>query len=128
MCATQSLAHVNLGALVLTIGIENLTSGLGAVVLVAYLSGLCQNRAYTATQYALLSALSAVGRTVLSSWAGWFAEHMGWMSFFLLTTAAAMPGLVLLWWLTWRGALAALHVKESVGGKPPDSGSPRAAG
>ena len=128
MFVWQAKVGVNLAALALTIGIENLTSGLGAVIFVAYLSGLCQNRSYTATQYALLSALSAVGRTVLSSWAGWFAEHMGWVSFFLLTTAAAMPGLLLLWWLTWRGALSALHVKESVGGKPPDSGPPRAAG
>ena len=126
MFVWQAKVGVNLGALVLTIGIENLTSGLGAVIFVAYLSGLCQNRTYTATQYALLSALSAVGRTVLSSWAGWFAEHMGWTSFFLLTTAAAMPGLLLLWWLTWRGALSALHVNGSVSGKPPDSGSPRA--
>jgi PAT family beta-lactamase induction signal transducer AmpG len=105
MFVWQATVGVHLGALILTIGVENFTGGLGTVIFVAYLSGLCQNRSYTATQYALLSALSAVGRTVLSSSAGWLAEHVGWATFFLMTTAAAAPGLLLLWWLTRRGAV-----------------------
>jgi MFS transporter, PAT family, beta-lactamase induction signal transducer AmpG len=92
------LAHTGpeLYALVVTIGIENLTSALGTVLFLAYLSEFCDNRAYTATLYALLSALSAVGRTVLSASAGWLAETFGWPGFFLLTTIAALPALVLL--------------------------------
>jgi PAT family beta-lactamase induction signal transducer AmpG len=92
------LAHTGpkLHALVVTIGIENLTGGLGTVLFIAYLSEFCDNRAYTATLYALLSALSAVGRTVLSASAGWLAESLGWPAFFLLTTIAALPALVLL--------------------------------
>jgi PAT family beta-lactamase induction signal transducer AmpG len=101
----QAYVGRRLSALIVTIGVENLTGGLGTVVFVAYLSGLCRNRAYTATQYALLSALAAVGRTVLSASGGWFAEQLGWGRFFLLTTAAALPGLGLLWWLTRRGAV-----------------------
>jgi PAT family beta-lactamase induction signal transducer AmpG len=103
----QARVGRELSALMLTIGVENLAGGLGSVIFVAYLSGLCRNRAYTATQYALLSALAAVGRTILASSGGWFAEELGWVSFFLLTTAAALPGLALLWWLTRRGAIVA---------------------
>ena len=103
------LAHqgAELTALELTISIENFASGLGTVVFVAFLSGLCENRAYTATQYALLSALAAVGRTYLSATAGWLAQHIGWNGFFLLTGGFAIPGLALLFWLTRNGGLGA---------------------
>jgi PAT family beta-lactamase induction signal transducer AmpG len=104
MFVWQAWAGAEMGLLFATIGIENLTGGLGTVIFVAYLSGLCQDRRYTATQYALLSALSAVGRTVLSASAGWFAEQIGWAPFFVLTTAAALPGLALLWWIARPGA------------------------
>ena len=91
-------------ALAITIGGENFASGLGTVVFVAYLSALCGERAYTATQFALLSALSAVPRTILSSFGGVFAEWFGWADFFLITTVAAVPGLILLAWLSRRAA------------------------
>lgn len=89
-------------ALVVTIGGENFTGGFATVVFVAYISGLCRNRAYTATQYALLSALAAVGRTILSTSSGFLAENLGWSSFFIATTIAALPGLALLWWMARR--------------------------
>ncbi len=104
MFVWQALVGAEMGLLFATIGIENLAGGLGTVIFVAYLSGLCRDRRYTATQYALLSALSAVGRTVLSASAGWFAEQIGWAPFFVLTTAAALPGLALLWWIARPGA------------------------
>lgn len=87
-------------ALAITIGGENFAGGLGTVVFVAYMSALCGERAYTATQFALLSALSAVPRTILSSFGGVFAEWFGWVDFFLITTVAAVPGLLLLAWLS----------------------------
>jgi PAT family beta-lactamase induction signal transducer AmpG len=68
---------------------------MGTAAFVAYLSSLC-NVAYTATQYALLSSFMAFGRTVLSSSGGWLADQMDWVSFFVLTTVAALPGLLLL--------------------------------
>jgi MFS transporter, PAT family, beta-lactamase induction signal transducer AmpG len=101
--AVLALRGHDLWFLALTVGVENLASGMGTAALVAYLSALC-NIAYTATQYALLSSLTAVARTVLSSYAGFLAEALGWPLFFLLTTLAALPGLLLLAWLTRRGA------------------------
>ncbi|MBF0447838.1 MAG: AmpG family muropeptide MFS transporter [Magnetococcales bacterium] len=94
------LAHTgyDMTVLTLTIAIENLSSGMGMAAFVSYLSALC-NVAYTATQYALLSSLMAFGRTLLSSSGGWFADQMSWGPFFLLTTAAALPGLLLLLWM-----------------------------
>jgi MFS transporter, PAT family, beta-lactamase induction signal transducer AmpG len=82
--------------LIATIGIENLTGGLGTAALVAYLSALC-NRTYTATQYAVLTALSSLASTLFSGSSGLIAEAMGWAPYFLFTTVAALPGLVLLW-------------------------------
>lgn len=62
----------------------------------------------TATQYALLSSLTAVARTLLSSFAGYMADSLGWPLFFVATTLAAIPGLALLAWLTRRGAATRL--------------------
>lgn len=86
--------------LAVTIAVENITTGMGTTAFVAYLSSLC-NVAYTATQYALLTSLMGFSRTVMSSGAGWLADQMAWPVFFLLTTLAAIPGLVLLVWM-WR--------------------------
>lgn len=79
----------------LTISIENLSGGMGTAAFVAYLSSLC-NISYTATQYALLSSLTAVGRTWLSASSGWFVEQLDWFYFFIFSTAVALPGLLLL--------------------------------
>ncbi|MEO5362536.1 MAG: AmpG family muropeptide MFS transporter [Magnetococcus sp. DMHC-8] len=91
----------NLAVLTGTIAVENFSSGMGTAAFVAYLSSLC-NIAYTATQYALLSSFMAFGRTVLASFGGSMADHMSWSAFFLLTTLAAVPGLVLLWLMMQR--------------------------
>jgi PAT family beta-lactamase induction signal transducer AmpG len=85
----------------LTIAVENLSAGMGTAAFVAYLSSLC-NIAYTATQYALLTSFMAFGRTLLSSSGGWLADHMDWISFYVLTTGAALPGLLLLVWIMSR--------------------------
>lgn len=101
MFAIQAVVGHSVPMLALTIGIENMTGGMGTAAFVAYLSGLC-SVAYTATQYALLSALMSLPRTLLSASAGWLADHLDWVTFFLLTTVAALPGLLLLWWLMRR--------------------------
>jgi MFS transporter, PAT family, beta-lactamase induction signal transducer AmpG len=90
-------------ALAVAISAENFTGAIGTVIFVAYLSALCQNPLHTATQYALLTALAAVGRTYLSSGAGYVAEATGWPLFFVISVAIAIPSLVLLAWLQRRG-------------------------
>jgi MFS transporter, PAT family, beta-lactamase induction signal transducer AmpG len=107
--ATSNLAFawlayvgVNQWALALAISVENFTGAIGTVIFVAYLSALCQNPLHTATQYALLTALSAVGRTYLSSGAGYVAEATGWPLFFGISMLVAIPSLLLLAFLQQR--------------------------
>jgi MFS transporter, PAT family, beta-lactamase induction signal transducer AmpG len=73
------------------------------VIFVAYLSALCRNPLHTATQYALLTALSAVARTYLASSAGFIAKAAGWPLFFVICMLVAIPALILLTWLQRRG-------------------------
>lgn len=101
MFAVQAAAGADLTLLFATIGIENLSGGMGSAAFVAYLSMLC-NVAYTATQYALFSSFMAFGRTLLSSSSGWVADNVDWVTFFVISTAAAVPGLVMLLWMMKR--------------------------
>jgi MFS transporter, PAT family, beta-lactamase induction signal transducer AmpG len=75
---------------------------MAGAALIAYLSELC-SPAFTATQYALLSSLAAVGRTIFASSGGVLAERMGWVPFFLLTTVVTLPALMLLVWISRTG-------------------------
>ncbi len=80
------------------VGLENLCGGMGTAAFVAFLMALCRVR-YSATQYALLSALAAVGRTYLAGpLSGVMVEAFGWPAFFVCTFVIALPGLALLWW------------------------------
>jgi PAT family beta-lactamase induction signal transducer AmpG len=99
----QAFVGLNLWALTVTIIVENFTGAIGTVIFVAYLSALCQNPLHTATQYALLTALAAVGRTYLSAGAGYLAEWTGWATFFVISALTAIPSLLLLIWLQRRG-------------------------
>lgn len=74
---------------------ENLCGGMGTAAFVALLMTLC-NKSFSATQFALLSALSAVGRVYVGPVAGWFVEAHGWPTFYLFSVFAAIPGLILL--------------------------------
>lgn len=92
--ALAAYGHSNIG-MAAAIGFENFASGMGGVAVVAYLSALCNLR-YTATQYALLSALASVaGRTLTGTTAGGLIEAMGYVNFYVLTTLVALPGVVL---------------------------------
>ena len=104
-----ALVGVNQWALAFAITAENFTRAIGTVIFVAYLSALCRNPLHTATQYALLTALAAVGRTYLSASAGFVAEATGWPLFFAICVAVAVPSLILLAWLQRRGHFAALQ-------------------
>lgn len=89
-------------ALAATIGFENFASGLGGVAVVAYLSWLCNLR-FTATQFALLSAMASIlGRFVQGTTAGALIEALGFFNFYLLTTLLAVPGILLFWLLMRR--------------------------
>jgi MFS transporter, PAT family, beta-lactamase induction signal transducer AmpG len=104
-----ALAGISHWALALAITAENFTSAIGTVIFVAYLSALCRNPLHTATQYALLTALAAVGRTYLSSGAGYVAKATGWPLFFAICVLVAMPSLILLAWLQRRGHFGTLE-------------------
>ena len=98
MYAAQSIAGHDVQFLYFTIGIENLSGGMGSSAFVAYLSVLC-NTAYTGTQFALFTSFMAFGRTLLSASSGWVVELTGWFDFFLISTIVALPGLLLLLWM-----------------------------
>jgi PAT family beta-lactamase induction signal transducer AmpG len=85
---------------------------MAGAALVAYLSGLC-TPGFTATQYALLSSLAAVGRTLVASSSGVMADRLGWVSFFLLTTVVTLPALLLLIWLARRETAQPAHYRDA---------------
>ncbi len=85
------------------VGFENIASGIGGVALVAYFSALCDLR-FTASQYALISAAaSIVGRFLTGTTAGALIENLGYVNFYLLTTLAAVPGIILFWYMMRTG-------------------------
>ena len=99
----QAVVGHDLAWLTFAITAEQFTAGLGTVAFVAYLSALCGNPLHTATQYALLTALMALGRTVFAAGSGYMAEATGWFGYFLLCTLFAIPSFVLLAYLQRRG-------------------------
>ncbi len=104
MFVLLAMAGNDLWVLGLTVGIENLAGGMGGAAFIAYMSSLC-NISYTATQYALLSSLANIGRTLFAAPSGYLAEAVSWEMFFSLTVVAAVPGLVLLWYIGRRHAV-----------------------
>ena len=92
-------------ALSTVIGIENICGGMGTAAYTALLMGLCNTR-FTATQYALLSSLMAVSRYVTGAPTGFLVVAVGWIWFFVICTALAAPGLLLLIrYRKWAGGL-----------------------
>lgn len=86
-------------ALAAVVAIENLTAGMGTAAFVGFMAALTDRR-FTATQYALLSSLMGVPRVLLSAPTGWLAQTLGWSGFFGLCVLIAVPGLLLLHWVT----------------------------
>jgi PAT family beta-lactamase induction signal transducer AmpG len=87
----------------LVIGVEAFGVGLGTTAFVAFMARTT-NPAYSATQYALFSSLMAVPRTVINAFAGVLVETFGWVDFFWLCFALALPGMLLLPRVAaWRG-------------------------
>ncbi|PHV12347.1 AmpG family muropeptide MFS transporter [Chitinimonas sp. BJB300] len=94
------------GLMVLAVGVENFCGGMGSTAFVALLMALCHAQ-FTATQFALLSALAAFGRVYVGPASGVMVEAFGWPNFFLTTVLTALPGLVLL--LVLRNQIMGLY-------------------
>jgi PAT family beta-lactamase induction signal transducer AmpG len=115
--ALAAAGHTTIG-MAAAIGFENFASGIGGVTVVAYLSALCNLR-FTATQYALLSALASIaGRFLTGTTAGSLIEAMGYVNFYLFTTIIAFPGFVLFWFMMRSGL-----VDQSIGSAGTDRAS-----
>lgn len=84
-----------IASLAAIIAFENLASGMGTAAYAAYMASLT-NRRFTATQYALLTALMGIPRVILASPTGWMSKVLGWEMFFVICTVVALPGLLLL--------------------------------
>jgi len=91
-----AITPAHLWSMASAVFIENLCGGMGTAAFVALLMTLC-NKSFSATQFALLSALSAVGRVYVGPAAGWLVELWGWPTFYAFTIIAGIPGLLLLW-------------------------------
>ena len=100
--ALAAVGHSNLG-MAAAVGFENFASGMGGVTVVAYLSALCNLR-FTASQYALLSALASIaGRFITGTTVGSLIEAIGYVNFYVLTTLIALPGVFLFWFMIRSG-------------------------
>jgi PAT family beta-lactamase induction signal transducer AmpG len=104
-----ALAGKSYPIMVFAVGFENFTTGMATAAFVALLMALCDHR-FTATQYALLSALATFGRVYVGPAAGYATDPrylgLAWSTFFFLTFIMALPGLALLAWK--RPAIEAL--------------------
>lgn len=98
----QAVVGNSLTMLTFTTTVEFFTDSVGTVIFVAYISALCKNPLYTATQFALLTALAALGRNVVALGTGYVAHAVGWAVFFVICALAGLPALALLAWLQKR--------------------------
>ncbi len=96
-----AMAGKSYSLMVAAVAAENMCGGMGTAAFVALLMSLCNHR-FSATQYALLSALAAVGRVYVGPASGYLVAALGWAPFFFFTFLIALPGLWLLWLLRAR--------------------------
>jgi len=95
MFALQAHVGADIALFYVTIFVENASGGMGTTAFVAYLASLCNQR-YTALQYALLSSfMQVLGKLVFVPSSGFLAES----DFFIMSSLAGLPALLLLWWL-----------------------------
>lgn len=118
--AISNLGFVALGiigkdylAMIIVVAFENLCNGMSAIVFMACLMGLCNQR-YTATQYALFSALYTVGRVFVGPVAGVTVENWGWVTFYLATFVVALLPIFVLWQLRHDAIFKADHLDEDI--------------
>jgi PAT family beta-lactamase induction signal transducer AmpG len=99
--AALALAGKNYALMTTAIGVDNFMNGLGTAAFVAFLMTLC-NKRFTATQYAIFSSLMTVPGRLLGYVNGFVAHHAGWPAFFLITIVAALPAIVILFFIEIR--------------------------
>ena len=100
--------------MVAAVAFENLSGGMGTAAFVAFLMALCDRR-YTATQFALFSALASLGRIFVGPPSGYLSDELGWVIFFFITFLAALPGLALL--IKMRQNVISLEHLQDANGK-----------
>lgn len=98
------------GALAIAISAENFASGLSNVAIVAFLSGLC-SKEYAATQYALLSSLSALAYALVGIGSGYLQQAFGWYQFYIVSALSAIPAILLLLWI-WKRAVDEVKLQQ----------------
>lgn len=103
--ATVAATGHSVALLTLAVGVENLFAAISLTVFATYLAGL-SNVAFTATQYALLSSVAAVGRTFATTPSGYAASALGWPAFYVFCAGLAIPGLICLWLMQREGFVA----------------------
>lgn len=93
-----ALVGPNKALLLAAVITDGFTSAWSTVAFVALIS-LLANRAFTATQYALMASVATLGRTVLATYSGAVVDWLNgnWALFFLLTTLMVIPSLLFLW-------------------------------
>jgi len=101
----QAVGGHRIGYLALCVTAENLTGAMAGTALITWLSSLC-SPAFTATQFALLSSLASLSRTVVASSGGVLSEKIGWVQFFLLTSVVGLPAILLIIWIGPRDDLS----------------------
>jgi PAT family beta-lactamase induction signal transducer AmpG len=104
------ITSVDLTRLAVVIGLEALGVGLGAAASGAFIAR-ATHPGYTATQYALFTSLAVVPRTFANAATGWLVDTLGWMGFFFLCAALAVPGMLLLFKVApWKGDQSSGHL------------------
>lgn len=93
--------------LILVIIADNLAGGIAGTVFIAYLSSLT-NRAYTATQYALLSSIMLLPAKFIGGFSGLFVDSFGYVNFFYYSSILGIPAILLALYLGYRQRKAIL--------------------
>ena len=122
----QATGGHRIGYLALCVTAENLTGAMAGTALITWLSSLC-SPAFTATQFALLSSLASLSRTVVASSGGVLSEKIGWAQFFLLTSVVGLPALLLILWIGPRNDFRNDQHKSALQNPDPGSEDPTPA-
>lgn len=86
-----SIVGRDISILIITTTVQSIANGLGATILIIYISSLCKKDGKIATQYSLIYSFSSLTRVLLSSISGICAKYVDWTTFFMITTLLGIP-------------------------------------